>query len=134
MADFNHDGVPDLATSSQLGVSLLFSTGTLSFSPSSLSWVKVTIGQTGAPKTISVTNTGKFSVALHAAVTGAEASEFRIYANTCNATIAAGASCSVTIAFRPTSTGSQQAALTVTRPGEYNAILSTASLQGIGAP
>jgi hypothetical protein len=131
MADFNHDGVPDLATSSQLGVSLLFSTGTFSFSPSSLSWVKVTIGQTGAPKTISVTNTGKFSVALHAAVTGAEASEFRIYANTCNAT---GASCSVTIAFRPTSTGSQQAALTVTRPGEYNAILSTASLQGIGAP
>lgn len=133
IADFNHDGANDIATSSQLGVSVLFNAGVLSLSPSSLSWAKVSIGQTGAPKTITFTNTGKFSLALHALVSGPGASEFHIYNNTCNATIKAGASCSVTIAFRPTSTGTQRASLNVFRPSEYNAILSTALLQGIGA-
>jgi len=134
VTDFNNDGANDIAVSSQLGVSLLFNAGVVSLSPPSLSWAKVMIGQTGTPKTITVTNNGSLPLALHATVGGAEAREFRIYANTCNATITAGASCSVTIAFRPTATGTQDATLAISQPGDFGAILATAFLEGIGAP
>ncbi len=134
VTDFNNDGANDIAVSSQLGVSLLFNAGVVSLSPPSLSWAKVMIGQTGTSKTITVTNNGSLPLALHATVGGAEAREFRIYANTCNATITAGASCSVTIAFRPTATGTQDATLAISQPGDFGAILATAFLEGIGAP
>ena len=130
IADFNKDGLPDIATTSQLGVSLLFNTGVAALSPTGLSWAKVTIGNTSAPKTVTVTNATHQPRLLHAAVGGAEASEFRIYANTCNATIAANATCAVTIAFRPTAAGKQEATLSISENG---AIVGTAPLAGIGA-
>ena len=56
VADFNKDGAPDIAATSQLGVSLLFHSGIVSVTPSTLTWATVTIGQTGAVKTLTVQN------------------------------------------------------------------------------
>lgn len=129
IADFNKDGLPDIAATSQLGVSLLFNTGVATLTPTVLSWAKVMIGNTGAPKTVTITNATHQVLQLHAVVGGTEASEFRVYTNTCNGNIAANATCSVTIAFRPTAAGSQEGTLSVSENG---GIVGTASLAGTG--
>jgi FG-GAP-like repeat/Cep192 domain 4/FG-GAP repeat len=131
IGDYNHDGANDIAVTSYMGVSTLFNQAIVTLAPATLSWQKVSLGQTGAPKNIAVTNTSLFPVALHAAVGGSQAADFRIYSNTCNATIAAGSTCTVQIAFRPTATNARHAELTIT---QGTSVLASAPLAGIGAP
>ncbi len=130
IGDFNHDGANDIAVTSYMGVSTLFNEAIVTLSPVSLSWQKVRLGQTGAPKNITVTNTSMFPVALRAALGGAESADFRIYSNTCG-TIAAGATCTVQVAFRPTATGARQSVLSIT---QGTSVLANGPLSGIGAP
>ena len=84
--------------------------GSATVSPASLNWVSVAVGQTGGPKSITLTNTGSASMAISSiAVGGANAGDFLISSKTCGASLAAGASCSATIAFKPTVAGSRSA-------------------------
>jgi hypothetical protein len=84
--------------------------GTASASPTSLSWNSVAVGQTGGPKVITLTNSGSSALAISSiTVGGTNASDFLISTKTCGTSLAAGASCTATILFRPTVAGSRSA-------------------------
>jgi arylsulfatase A len=100
-------------------------------SPTSLKFGKVSRGTTSAPKTITVTNTTS-TVALpivSIALAGSNPSQYA-QTNNCPAQLSAGASCTVTVTFKPTSSGSKPATLVVT-PGNGAAAKSVA-LSGSG--
>lgn len=90
---------------------------TLMFTPSSLLWGKVTVGQTSAVKSIMISNFGSSSVSFSDIAVG---KDFEITASTCPtapASLGAGASCTISIAFRPTVAGTISELLTLTNGG-----------------
>lgn len=80
----------------------LQTTGVLMFSPADLQWGKVTVGQEAAPKTVTVTNLSGSSVNFSSIVTGPD---YAVSASTCGTSLGAGASCTVSVVFRPTIAG-----------------------------
>lgn len=105
--------------------------GTLMFSPSSLLWGKVTVGQTSAVKTITVSNHASSSISFSNIAVG---KDFVITASTCPvapASLGGGASCIISIAFRPTVAGTISELLTLTNGGSGGAV--GLSLRGTGA-
>jgi HYDIN/CFA65/VesB-like, Ig-like domain len=64
------------------------------------------------------------------ALAGAAPGDYLITANSCGATIAPGASCSVRIAFKPTISGARNAKLNVQNNGGGSPAVAT--LKGIG--
>ncbi|MGB7191636.1 MAG: choice-of-anchor D domain-containing protein, partial [Acidobacteriaceae bacterium] len=83
--------------------------------PSSVTWSKVTVGQTGGPKIATLTNSGNAIISISGiGFTGTNSGDFAIYQQTCGSTLAVSASCTVTILFKPTTSGTRTAALTFT--------------------
>jgi hypothetical protein len=70
----------------------------------------VGVGQASAVQTVTIANDTGFSLA---SVSIAASGPFALSANTCAGALAAGASCSVEVAFEPTATGSATGALTI---------------------
>ena len=92
----------------------------LSLSPSSLNFGEVDRSVTSAAQVVTVSNTGNAPMAgLSVALAGTDAGEYVISSNGCPATLAAGGSCSVSVAFRPTSStlGAKLASLNVVVSG-----------------
>ena len=87
----------------------LQNTGELMFSPASLVYGKVTVGQSSGAKTITVTNLSPSAVNFSSIGTGPD---FTISASTCGTTLGGGASCTVSVVFRPTIAGSISELLT----------------------
>jgi PQQ-like domain len=84
--------------------------GTGSVSPSSLNWVSVAVGQAGGPKPLTLTNNGASPITISSIVVGGtNVADFLISSKTCGASLAAGASCSATIVFKPTLAGARSA-------------------------
>ncbi len=87
---------------------------------------------TSTTRSVTVSNTGTITANLGIALSGTNATMFsRVTAvtNNCGTTLAAGASCTVAVAFRPTSTGAKVATLTITPTG---GTAKTVSLTGTG--
>lgn len=83
--------------------------------PSSITWAKVAVGQAGGPKAATLTNNSAVPVTISSiAFTGTNAGDFAIYQNTCGATLAPSASCTTTILFKPTNSGTRTATLLFT--------------------
>ena len=83
--------------------------------PASLSWASVAIGNTGGPKSVTLTNSGTAAISMSSvALTGADSGDFAISAKTCGTSLAASASCMVTILFKPTVAGTRTATFTFT--------------------
>ncbi len=78
--------------------------------PSSLTFSGTTVGSTSAAQSITVRNTG--TVALN--ISSIAASANFAQTNTCGNSLAAGASCTVSVTFSPASTGSLTGTLTIT--------------------
>lgn len=111
------------------GTGTTASAGALTLTPTSITFPGQTVGTTSAGQAVVITNSGQSSVS----VTGISVSGQFSQTNSCGAlpvTLNAGASCTVTILFQPTSGGSQSGTLTVTNSGSAN---PTASLTGTGA-
>ncbi len=68
-------------------------------SPSTLSFPNTAVKATSSPQTVTVTNNGNLPATLQ---TPSVTSDFRLSANTCGTSLAAGASCSLSITFTPT--------------------------------
>jgi hypothetical protein len=89
-------------------------TPTLSFS-SGLTFPLTYVGTTAAAQTITVTNTSAVPTTVHSyTFTGANASSFLLTGKTCLTLLAPGASCTLSIEFRPTATGVATASLVAT--------------------
>ena len=85
----------------------------ISFNPTSVSYAAQAMGTTSAAQTVTVTNNG--SASLHITTVtlgGTNAADFAKTADTCTgATVAINATCSVSVTFTPSATGSRTASL-----------------------
>jgi hypothetical protein len=81
-----------------------------------LTYASQNTGTTSAAKTVTVSNTGNASLTISgAALGGADAADYLKAADSCSGTtVAAGSSCSVSVAFRPTTAGTRPATLAFT--------------------
>ena len=88
--------------------------GSATLSPTSLSWYKVAVGNSGGPKVTTLTNNSSGTITISSVgFTGANPTDFVSYQKTCGATLAASASCTFTITFRPTVPGTRIATLAI---------------------
>jgi hypothetical protein len=122
--------VTDQASNSPQKVSLsgtgTAAAATITLSPATLTFTSTTVGSTSAGSMITVKNTGSASTAISFTASG----DFG-ETGTCGTTLAAGASCVVTVTFTPTVTGSVSGALTVIDNASNSPQI--ASLTGTGA-
>ncbi|HEX9542732.1 MAG TPA: discoidin domain-containing protein [Streptosporangiaceae bacterium] len=81
----------------------------LTASPSSVSFGNVTVGQTSAAQTVTVSNPGSTSASISQLSVSGPFSQ----TSTCGATLGAGASCTVSVKFAPTAAGAASGTLTV---------------------
>jgi hypothetical protein len=104
----------------------------VALSPGTLAFGTETVGTTSAPKTETITNNQRVALDISSiTISGADASNFTETGTTCGSTLAAGAKCTITVAFTPSATGARSATLDITD----SALTSpqTAKLTGTGA-
>jgi hypothetical protein len=99
-------------------------------SPTSLAFGNVARGTTSAAKTVTVKNTSSVALPITSVALGGSNAGQYTRTNNCPTQLSAGASCTVSVRFKPTSTGSKSATLVVA-PGNGVASKSVA-LSGTG--
>jgi hypothetical protein len=100
---------------------------TLSTSPTSLTFASQAVNTSSSPQTVTVTNTGSAAASVSGITTTGDFSQ----TNTCGTSIAAGASCTVSVTFKPTASGSRTGNLTITSSAVNSP--TTVALSGTGA-
>jgi len=112
VGDFNRDKMPDLVVTDPLGndVVVLLNTGVVSFSPTSpLSYGPQLLGTKSAAQTVTLKNTGTSALSISSiSVQG----EFEM-SQTCGKSVAAGASCDITVRSTPTTEGTLTGTVTI---------------------
>ncbi len=85
--------------------------------PTSLAFGNQTVGTTSASKKVNMTNVGASSITLSAiSLTGTDPGDFS-ETHTCGATLAAGASCEISVTFHPSATGARTASVSISDNG-----------------
>jgi uncharacterized repeat protein (TIGR03803 family) len=83
-------------------------------SPASVAFGAIGVGVTSPVRKVTLTNTGTASLSISSiAITGADPGDFA-QTHTCGASLAAGASCTISVTFAPAATGARSASLSVT--------------------
>ena len=103
------------------------STATLSVAPASLSFASQALNTTSGAQTITVNNTGTAAATLSVISATGDFSE----TTTCGTSIAAGASCTVSVRFTPTVSGTRTGSLTIASNASNSP--ATVALTGTGA-
>ncbi len=122
VADNAANGSPQTVSFSGTGVAPL-----AALSPTSLTFANQTVSTTSATQPVKLTNSGTASLTISSISISGDFSQ----ANNCGASLAAGASCTVNIAFTPTTTGTRTGALTIA-DNASNGSPQTVSLSGAG--
>jgi Abnormal spindle-like microcephaly-assoc'd, ASPM-SPD-2-Hydin len=107
----------------------------VSFSPTSLTFAAQALNTTSAAQSVTLTNTGAASLTISGySFTGTNAIDFS-QTHTCGTTLAAGASCTISVSFKPTSAGTRTASLAVAdnAPGSPQTVALTGTGNGPGA-
>jgi len=99
---------------------------TASVSPTSLSFSAQVVGTSSASKAVTVKNTGSGPLDISSITTSGDFSQ----TNNCTGAIAAGASCTVNVVFKPTAGGSRTGTLTIASDASNGT--QTVSLTGTG--
>jgi probable HAF family extracellular repeat protein len=107
----NAAGSPQKLTLSGIGTTVMLS-------PTSLNFGVVAVvaigGTTSAAQTVTLTNVGTTALSINGiAITGTNAGDFA-QTHTCGSSLAAGASCTISVTFRPTAIGTRRAAVSIT--------------------
>lgn len=106
--------------------------GGVSPQPASITFGRVRVGSQSAPASITVTNSGNGTLHVGAiTLQGQDPADFAVVSSSCaGATLAPGATCSLSVTFRPSASGTRTAALAITSdaPGSP----STVPLSGTG--
>jgi hypothetical protein len=97
--------------------------------PSTLSFAGTIVGNTAASQTVTVTNSGTTA----ATVSGVTASGDFAQTNNCVATIAVGASCTVTVSFKPTTGGTRTGSVSITSNANNSPTAIALTGSGIGS-
>ena len=99
--------------------------------PASLAFGTQAVNTNSANQSVTVSNAGPGALGINGiAIGGANASQFSIRSNNCPGNLAANASCTVAVRFRPTSAGAKAASLNVNVAAP--ATSQSASLTGTG--
>ncbi len=94
--------------------------------PTSLAFGSINVGSTTAAQTLTVTNPGASAITISSVAASSGFSQ----TNTCGTSLAAGASCTVSVKFAPTAGGFQSGSVAITNSGTQTPI--GASLTGTG--
>jgi trimeric autotransporter adhesin len=126
---FNHNASPATSSVALSGTGVA-ATPVASVTPTALSFSQL-VGASSANQTVMVANTGTAPLALSGITfTGAQATEFsKASASTCGTSVAAGASCTVLVSFKPTVVGVRTGVLNVAH--NASAAATTVALNGI---
>jgi hypothetical protein len=116
-------GSPHSVTLSGTGVT----PAAVSLSPTSLTFPATQVGTTSAPQTITLTNTGGASLSINSIA----ASQSFAQTNNCPASLAGGASCTISVAFTPQASGTANGGVTIVDNASSSP--QTVSLSGTGA-
>jgi hypothetical protein len=110
----------------------LTGTGTqISLSPVSLNFGTVAVSTTSAAKSVTVTNVGTTAVTFTGfSIGGTNPGDYLLSGKTCGTSLAGGGSCTVSLQFKPTATGTRKGVLRVADNGGGSP--QTASLTGVG--
>jgi hypothetical protein len=113
--------------------------GAVTLSPSSKNFGSINVGSSSSPTTFTLTNNNSATAtSINPTTTGGNSGDFTIVnsgAGSCNAagnSLANGASCTFTVTFSPTATGSRSTTLSVSYSGADGASPRTAALSGTG--
>jgi hypothetical protein len=101
--------------------------------PASLSFAATTIGQSASPLATTLSNTGNAALAVGTlTLSGAAAADYTISGGTCanGTSLAAGANCTVQVAFKPSAAGARGASLVIAHNATGGS--STVALSGTG--
>jgi hypothetical protein len=119
----NATGSPQSVTLTGKGTYVLLASTNLTFG-------SVTIGMLSSPQTITFTNTSKLAMTIRGVtIIGTNSRDFS-QNNTCGTSVAKGASCSISVTFKPTATGTRKASVSIADVG--GASPQTVSLSGTG--
>ena len=108
----------------------------VTLTPSSLTFADQAIGTTSAAQSVTVANTGNASLFINSAAVP-NTLDFTVVDDGCSGlTLPAGTSCSMSITFSPTATGTRTAALTITdnAPGSPQTAPLTGTCTGTNPP
>jgi hypothetical protein len=112
VAHDNAAGAPQTVALTGIGGS---ATPAVVLSPATLTFASTAVGSGSAAQVVTVRNTGLVPVSLTSfALSGTNASSFGIVSKTCAASLAAGASCTVSVDFKPAASGALSAKLLAT--------------------
>jgi Abnormal spindle-like microcephaly-assoc'd, ASPM-SPD-2-Hydin len=90
----------------------------VSLSPTSLNFGDQGVGTTSSAQTVTLTNHGKGTLSISGArITGRNSGDFA-QTNTCGSSVAAGSSCTFSVTFTPSATGSRTATLNIGDNGD----------------
>jgi polyisoprenoid-binding protein YceI len=102
----------------------------VALSPSSYNFGNQVVGTTSSAAPITLTNTGNVTLNITSVtIAGTNSGDFT-QTNNCGATVAAGASCTLSVTFTPTASGSRSGSLTIT--DNASPATQTVSLTGTG--
>ena len=90
--------------------SITLTTGSVKLVPNTLNFGVVTTGATSKPMTALLTNTGTSSLGVTSITTSGEFDQ----TNDCGASVGAGVTCTISVVFKPTGTGTTTGDLTIT--------------------
>ena len=104
---------------------------TATISPSTLTFPNEAVGMSSPLQVATLTNTGTVQLNITSiALAGNNPGDYA-ETNTCGSTLAAGSSCTFTVTFKPTTTGSRKASVTITDNTSHGS--QTLSLSGAGS-
>jgi hypothetical protein len=107
----------DSASSKPQVIELSGTGTTLTVSPSQLNFGSQKVGTKSPPKNVTVKNTGNSAVSVTGvSITGSDPQDF-VETNTCGSQINPGATCTISVHFTPTRTGTRSAAAAINGPG-----------------
>jgi hypothetical protein len=103
--------------------------------PASLTFGSQATGTTSAPQTVTITNTGTANLLINGeAISGPDAGDFGTAENCAGLTLTPGTSCTESVIFQPTTTGTRSATLTVTAGGSPQTVPLTGTGTGTTPP
>jgi FG-GAP-like repeat/Abnormal spindle-like microcephaly-assoc'd, ASPM-SPD-2-Hydin len=128
VGDFNHDGAPDLALASGGTLTILLNHrgAAVTLAPASLTFPTQVVSTISKAQTVTLTNSGLEALKITKIAVSGPFSE----TNNCGSIVKPGKSCTLTVTFTPTTTGTLNGSISITD----NAPLSpqTIKLQGTG--
>jgi hypothetical protein len=122
----NEPGSPNTVTLVGTSGNPTSTSGSLTATPSSLSFGDVNVGSTSSSQAVTVSNPGTSAQTISSVSVSGQYTQ----TNTCGSSLAAGASCTVNVKFAPTSSGGQSGTLTVVNSSPAPSL--TVSLSGTG--